>query len=682
LKALGAEAQIQSAVGVSRKYPAAGSVQNVVARVPAAGGRRDALLLVAHYDSVAVAPGAADDAAGVATVLETLRALRAGPPLKNDLILLFTDGEEAGLLGAEAFAQGHPWAKDVRVVLNFEARGSSGVAWMFETSGGNGQMIRDWTAAAPAPFGSSLTNEAYKHLPNDTDMTVFKMLGVHGLNFAFMDHWQSYHTSMDRLERLDPRSLQHQGSAALALARSFGNADLRRLDAPDVTYFTLPPGIAFSYSAGAALALTVVLTGGVFVFGAIALRRRQLTVLQTTGAVILVLFWVAAEVALAILFNLAVERLHSSVLPPGDLTRSGAYGYSFICLELAVAFAWLYGMRRWIPGVALGLAGAAAWLSLAWLTLVYAPGLGYVFAIPLVFAIVAIGVLNIRPRWRPGVRSLIAGALCAPAMFVLAPLVSLLWTAFGMSEPGPLIMAAVLALSVALLGPVIAVDRSVMARAAAIFGTVGLICFVWAAGNVRYSPQNPQPLTQVYLLDTDTQRASFASATDDVDMPWTRHYLGGAPSQKENPLLERAGLANASGGDAPLLTLEAPSAQVLSSELRQGDRFVTLRIRSGRGARTLIVLGDAAVREASIAGRSLAARAFEHRQWRITYTNVPTAGFDLRLHLLGSGAFTLHLLDQSEGLPRLPGGLPPLPSSDVVPFGRGDVTLVHASSRI
>ena len=71
-------------------------------------------------------------------MLETLRALKSSPPLKNDTVFLFTDGEEVGLLGATAFVKEHPWAKDIGVALNFEARGSSGPSFMFETSDGNG----------------------------------------------------------------------------------------------------------------------------------------------------------------------------------------------------------------------------------------------------------------------------------------------------------------------------------------------------------------------------------------------------------------------------------------------------------------------------------------------------------------------------------------------------------------
>ena len=113
--------------------------------------------------------------------------MKSSPPLKDDLIFLFTDGEEAGLLGAKAFVDEHPWAKDVRLVLNFDARGNSGSAIMFETSNQNGALIRGFARSAPYPVTTSLSYEIYKRLPNNTDFTEFRRAGLAGLNFAYLN---------------------------------------------------------------------------------------------------------------------------------------------------------------------------------------------------------------------------------------------------------------------------------------------------------------------------------------------------------------------------------------------------------------------------------------------------------------------------------------------------------------
>ncbi|MFD2355256.1 M28 family peptidase [Nonomuraea ferruginea] len=101
----------------------AGVTENVIAVVPGADstGR---VVLAAHYDSTPTTPGASDDKASVAAILEIARALRAGPPLRNDLVLLLSDGEEPGLIGAEAFLR-HPMARDGGVVVNLEGPGNA-----------------------------------------------------------------------------------------------------------------------------------------------------------------------------------------------------------------------------------------------------------------------------------------------------------------------------------------------------------------------------------------------------------------------------------------------------------------------------------------------------------------------------------------------------------------------------
>src|SRR5690606_10747281 len=134
---------------------------------------------------------------------------------ENDIIILFTDAEEIGLLGAELFVKEHPWAEKVGLVLNFEARGSGGPSNMIlETNGGNGKMIKAFMEANPDfPVATSLMYSVYKILPNDTDSTVFREeMDIPGFFFAFIDDHFDYHTALDTAENLDKKSLAHQGS--------------------------------------------------------------------------------------------------------------------------------------------------------------------------------------------------------------------------------------------------------------------------------------------------------------------------------------------------------------------------------------------------------------------------------------------------------------------------------------
>ena len=254
LEALALNPHVQAADVVSRREPrVAGVVHNVVGRLPGRDPSR-AVLLVAHYDSVPTAAGAADDGSGVAALLETARALRAGPPPRNDVIFLFTDGEERGLLGSQAFLEDDPWAYAAGVVLNFDSAGSSSPALMYETSPGNGVLIGHYLAAG-RPYGSSLMYEVSRRQPVVSDFRPFVARGIPGMTFGMLDGPAYDHTAYDSLASFDEAGLQHEGETALALARRLGDADLWQLHAPDVVYFDLVGGLAVSYPGSWVLAV-------------------------------------------------------------------------------------------------------------------------------------------------------------------------------------------------------------------------------------------------------------------------------------------------------------------------------------------------------------------------------------------------------------------------------------------
>src|SRR5690606_24922142 len=147
---IAAEVRSRFACGAS----ACTTVHNILGHLPGAA-RDDAVLLTAHYDSVAAGPGAGDDGAGVAAVLEAARALKAGTPPGRDVWFLLDDGEEAGLLGAYAFAQ-EPEFADIGWVVNLEARGDVGASSLIETQAGNAGVVAAIGRALPRPSGSSL----------------------------------------------------------------------------------------------------------------------------------------------------------------------------------------------------------------------------------------------------------------------------------------------------------------------------------------------------------------------------------------------------------------------------------------------------------------------------------------------------------------------------------------------
>jgi hypothetical protein len=188
-------------------------VRNVLAGLGPAQGQ--AVMMVSHYDSTPVGPGAADDGIGVAAMLE-VAALLKDRPLKRPVLLLFNEGEEAGLIGARAFLERNPLARRVESVVNLEARGVSGPALMFETSRPNGPAIAAFARSSGRPAANSASADFYRLIPNDTDVSVFRDRPWTILNFAIIGNETRYHSPGDNLAALDPRSVRHMGEQALA----------------------------------------------------------------------------------------------------------------------------------------------------------------------------------------------------------------------------------------------------------------------------------------------------------------------------------------------------------------------------------------------------------------------------------------------------------------------------------
>ncbi len=201
--------------------PAAAGNQavNIVGVLPGANPALPAVLMMAHYDSAWGSPGAADDATGVAAILESVRAIKQRGANDRTLIVLITDAEELNLDGARIFFSEHPLRDRVGAVVNLEARGGGGRAFMFETGRGNAETVDVYAQAARrgdgGPASSSLAVFVYENMPNGTDFTIPKNRGVGGMNFAFIGRPSQYHSPTSTPDNLDQGAVQHIGSQAL-----------------------------------------------------------------------------------------------------------------------------------------------------------------------------------------------------------------------------------------------------------------------------------------------------------------------------------------------------------------------------------------------------------------------------------------------------------------------------------
>ena len=224
LTALGYTAELQTGLSCNEIGAACGTPTNIVATRGAFAGN-DAVMLAAHYDSVPAGPGASDDGVGVANLLEIARVLSVMPQPKHPIVLLVTDGEEGGLLGAALFTREHPLAKHIWAAVNMDTRGVSGPSLMFETGTANAWLMRLYGRSTLQPITNSLCYVIYKSLPNNTDFTVFKTAAYQGFNLAFIGDVADYHTPLDSFENASPSTMQHQGANALSGLLALANAD-------------------------------------------------------------------------------------------------------------------------------------------------------------------------------------------------------------------------------------------------------------------------------------------------------------------------------------------------------------------------------------------------------------------------------------------------------------------------
>ncbi|CAH1640024.1 unnamed protein product [Spodoptera littoralis] len=200
-------------------------VQNVVVRVRGVGGRatgRSALLLNCHFDTVPDSPGASDDGAGCAVLLDVLRALAAARrPLRHDAVFLFNGAEENILQASHAFITQHKWARDVRAFINIEACGAGGREVLFQAGPHDPWIVEMYASVVPHPYASSLAQELFESglIPADTDFRIFRDFGnLSGVDLAWSSNGYVYHTRLDTAAAVPAAALQRTGDNVLALA--------------------------------------------------------------------------------------------------------------------------------------------------------------------------------------------------------------------------------------------------------------------------------------------------------------------------------------------------------------------------------------------------------------------------------------------------------------------------------
>jgi hypothetical protein len=713
----GLSPEVRPGVGVWSRaerpgFIGAAYVENIVGMIPGRNRNAPALAIMAHYDSVPGSPGAADDLMGVAAALETARAISAHGVPARDVIVVITDGEEAGLLGANHFFHRDPMAKRVGFVMNLEARGSGGRVLMFQTSPRNGEIIRTFQANARRPSSSSMEVMIYELMPNDTDLSESLRAGLDGMNFANLGRQFDYHSPTSTAPNLDRGTLQDMGTQALATARELAFASTLPGHAPSPVYSNLFGDVLIAYPAWVGWIVILVIGGliavsvrwarqsgefpatdllrgaGAFAFAGVGSAAILQFARRLTGAEF---GYLEQRFLLAQVqrweWAIMLVSLGFMMLAAAELSRSRRW-VAFLPLVAGLACTALAGGEPdWIGGVTGVVAALVGWftfgrpvsrkgawaggllfcLVLAIVAQALAPAAAFVLAWPLLVAAIAAAITSFSAK-RNALDLLVLAVLAAAALGWEG---GVSHTAFESMDFAPLFAIQMITAAM-VLWPLAQPDwgRSParIIGAAVLLGGLGLTLIVRSAD--PWTPRRPLITYVGYQIDQDTGRA-WRFALPGAGRAWTDQVLKADSEATQRVKQWWWGRPHDMAPAAPIastepaftMTREPGERLKLAVALPPEARTLELRLRSTVPAQ-VATLGGAPV------GQELAAGKWVRVTWA-------TSGPPLELSVKPSGPGRLDVAYVA-GVDSWPAQAKPLPArpADLMPWDDSDSTFL------
>ena len=670
---------VQQAFACS-EYNTCAPVNNVVARLP---GRDPgpATLLAAHYDSVGAGPGATDDGMGAAAVLEAARALKADQP-QHDVIFLITDGEEAGLLGAQAFVEEHPWAAEVRAAVNLDARGPGGPVIMLPSSP-NAWLLGIYASVVKHPATSSMYHTVFPNWRFGTDFNAFQKKGIPGFNLFVVGNFNHYHTPSDDFEHSSPEDLQTIGETALALVRSLARSGLERATQGNAVFLDVFGVKTFWWpeKPNRILALAVLLL--LILEGALLVRRARLQ----ARALLRLVAGFAAMVGGGFLLVRAMRWVPGvagdfpfpwAAKQASGLVMLWAAGFALTGLIASVIVRRGSFWQTWL-GLWTG------WAAAALVTSLRAPDGSYLFLLPAAAACFAGAPGALRATDAPWSRSLAALLPAAAAACLWFPVIWFRYNCAGLQFTSSITILSVVLFTATM--PVFALTGarwrwSATLGAGAVAVVAGIV--LWAAP--AFSSGAPQRTNILLHEDMDTGVTRWI-LSGDTQLP--EHFRAAFPFHFQEtsdlpglpPPLQIA--------EAPRQALDAPELVLVEESRDAGHRRVRLRLSSPRGApnAALFLPGALPVESLSIEGKALPwspELTIQKALWRriVFLRGLPPEGAEIEV-TVGSGAPIEALIEEiSPGLPPAGTSLSQARSAFATPFLDGDAMVITRIVRL
>lgn len=678
MMALGLAPHVQRALSWRAKtvggetYVAGADVENVVGILRGRDPNLPALALMAHYDSVPGSPGAADDIASVSAILEIVRAIETGGVPVRDVMVVITDGEEPGLLGANAFFAS-PLARHAGFILNLETRGGGGRADMFETGAKNGGAIDLFARSAAAPSSTSLSVFVYQLLPNDTDFSIAKAKGYAGFNYAFIGRQFDYHSPSSTVAALDRGSVQHMGEEVLGTARALAFSRSLPAKAPDKVYADVFGAFVIAYPpAGGWLALiaAAVLIG----VGAWRARREGSMAWREIfkGFVATPVLLGAAALALALTrhltgagFGFTEQRPILARFPLFEVAMAASALGAVLLLTAVLARG-----RALLAGVWTGLLLAALVTAVA--VQIAVPTVAFVIAWPLIAAALVSAVTGAGT-----VRSPIAALLGLAVVAVTLAWLGGMFHAVLQGLDVPEAPAVAVWLAALALWPLAWPGRFERWRYAS--GVAALLAGLAIALFMRvtspWSSRHPQAAEPLYVVNPQSGRAWRADAV--APGAWSRAMLtaeGGTIGRLRLPGLSQPIAA------APGRLAKVAAPVITATRAPDGTVTLTAPWAADMLALRLDLLCDTLVTQATVNGQPATILSTPGRWTHLRWQAAPE-GFAVSFRPAGHGSFTMRWAQYLDGWPAAAAHPPPMPSG-VMGWDMAGSTVVVGSRRV
>ena len=583
LNRIGLETSVQEGFTLNNKGLLVKS-KNILARIRGTNNTK-ALLLLSHYDSAphSFSKGASDDASGVATILEAVRAfLYSKHPQKNDIIILFSDAEELGLNGAALFVNQHPWAKDVGIVLNFEARGTSGPSYMLmETNKGNQALVEAFTKAKTShPVSNSLMYSIYKMLPNDTDLTVFKEQGnIQGFNFAFIDGHFNYHTQQDDVQHLNKTTLAHQGTYIMPLIKYLANIDLNQTESTEDNVYFSAPFSFISYPFNWVMPMTLIALGLLALFIFIGKVKRIISFREVfRGFVPLLGSLIIAGLVTFLGWKLILEIYPQySDLLNGFTYNGHAYIGAFVTLSIAICFAFYHHFSEAKITMNHFVAPLLLWIIINAYLANSLTGAGFLI-IPVYFGIFLFGIFVFTQHYSLGVNLIFS----IPALAIVAPFIVMFPIGLGLK-----ILFGSAVLTVLLFGLLLPIFGNFARKGiwTVVFFLASISFFIYAGYHSGYEYGKAKSNSLLYVYNADNNSAVWSTYDKNLD-DWTKSYLGDknqkAVGLNTLPLTSKYNTTFTYSAIAPVVDLPKPTIQFLRDSVIGNNRYLKIKITPNR----------------------------------------------------------------------------------------------------